>query len=143
MSITKIARIGISSMFVIFCLMTNHYLNTIKKLENCPCNKGWKITNGIILTNTFLLVNFVNLILPINKMIYSVPLIGSTYMFLYALILFVILFIIANVSAELKKEECKKCRVDSIKTIYDLFKDLTIRNCLYATTILVIIGFWV
>lgn len=142
MSILKLTRLGISVSFVLFSLLTNQYLNTIKKLENCPCNKGWKIENGIILSNVFLLINLLNLIIPINKMIYSMPLIGSSYMFIYGIILFVILFIITNVAIELKKEECKDCKIDSIKYMYDLFKDMTIKNCIYATILLVIIGFW-
>lgn len=142
MSYTKLARIVLSSLFVGFCLMTNHFFNTIKKINDCPCNKGWKISNGIILTNIFMIVNMFNLILPINKLLYSIPLIGSSYMFLYGLFLFLILYIVMSVVHELKKEECKSCRVDSINTIYNLFKDTTIQHCTYSTILLVIIGFW-
>lgn len=142
MSLIKLARISINSLFILFSLLTNQYFNSIKKLENCPCNKGWKIDNGIILSNLLLLTSLLNLVIPLNKMIYSIPLIGSTYMFIYGFILFILLFTITNVSDELKKAKCKDCKTDSIKYMYDVFKDMSIKNCIYATSLLVIVSFW-
>lgn len=138
----KIVRILLSFGLITFSAMSNLFLNKLKKLPDCPCNKSWKIFNGIIISNALLLVSMINVIIPFNKAINSIPLIGSIYMLIYALLVYLLLFIIVSISNELKEIKCKSCKLDDIKIIYDYFKDSNYKSCLYATGILVVLSFW-
>lgn len=142
MNLVKSGRIIISICLIIFSILVNYFLNTLKKQKDCPCNKGWRITNGVIISNFFLLANLINLILPVNKVFSGIPLLGSIYMGIYGLLIFLLLYIISSISNELKTEKCKSCNLDSIQILYSVFKDSEIKNCIYATIILVVISFW-
>lgn len=130
--------------FGLVCLsgMSNLFLNKIKKIPNCPCSDSWKIFNGIIISNGLLLISLANLIVPLNKVLYSLPLVGTVYMVLYGLLLFLLFFIIVSISNELKEEKCKSCKLEEISLLYDYFKDSNYKSCMYATGILVVLGFW-
>lgn len=140
--ILKVARFFFYGGLTIFSAMTNLFLNKLKDQPNCPCNGGWRIENGVLLANTLLIISILNIPMPFNRVLYTVPLLGTTYMVLFLLLIASLLYILISISNELKEEKCKSCKLNDIKVLYNYFKDSNYKSCFYASGILVVIGFW-
>lgn len=137
----KLGRMFLSSGILILAAMSNLFLNTLKRQPNCPCGEGWRVENGIIIANLLILVSIANLIISLNKIIYKIPLIGTAYMGLYGLFIFMLLYILSSISHELDDGKCKECKIENVNMLYTYFKDINYKSCLYATFIIIIATF--
>ena len=111
-------------LLIIFTISINYFINTIKNIENCPCKSDWKIKNGITLSNIFIILSLINIIIPVNRIINSLPLIGNLFMFLYCILLFALLYIVTSMSNELSESNCDSCKLEHINLLYNMFKDV-------------------
>jgi len=137
----KLGRMILSASLLIFACMSNLFLNTLKKQPNCPCGEGWRIENGIIVSNLLILVSAANILISINKLFYKIPLIGTAYMGLYGLCIFMLLYILSSISHELDDGKCKECKIDNVQLLYNYFKDVNYKTCAYASMLIVIATF--
>lgn len=137
----KLGRMFLNGGILVLAAMSNLFLNTLKKQPNCPCNSGWRIENGIIISNLLILVCILNLFISVNKFLYRIPLIGTAYMGLYGLFIFMLLYILSSISHELDDEKCKECNIDNVNMLYTYFKDINYKSCAYAAFIIVIATF--
>ena len=129
-------------LLVLFTMSINSFINSIKKLENCPCKEDWKLNHGITLSNLFILVSLANIVLPINRVLNSLPLVGNFFIMGYCLLLFTLLYIVTSMSADLSKSECGSCNIEQISFLHNMFKDIKTHNCFYASVGLSIISFY-
>jgi hypothetical protein len=64
-------------------LQITNFINHLEKQKNCPCSTGWKITNGKFISSLLFIVGLVNIFISANKILYGIPLIGSSYVFIF------------------------------------------------------------
>lgn len=137
------ARTIFNILLMIFTISINSFINSIKKLENCPCKTDWKLNHGVTISNIFILLSLVNIIIPINRIVNSLPLIGNFFIIGYCVLLFTLLYIITSISDELSTAKCKSCDIEQISVLHNMFKDVKTHNCFYASVGLSIISFYI
>ncbi len=72
---------------------------------------------------------------------YKIPLLGTAYMGLYGLCIFMLLYILSSISNELNDGKCKECKIENVQLLYTYFKDVNYKSCVYASMIIVIATF--
>ena len=86
-------RIVFSLSFGFIFLYITRFITKVEK-SKCPLSNSLYISNGKLLSSLMMLFGFINTFIPINKIIYNIPVIGSSYVLIFVSILFGILFII-------------------------------------------------
>lgn len=141
-SLLTIIRIAFNIFFAYGNLQITNFINHLEKQKNCPCSTGWKITNGKFISSLLFIVGLVNIFISANKILYSIPLIGSSYVFIFVFMLFMELFIMTRLTKNLQEEECKNCDVKGYKSICKLFRKRNTTDCIYVSIIVSIVFFY-
>jgi hypothetical protein len=129
---------------LIFALINIYFSNFIKAIENkkkCELSKGWKITNGKIISSLLIIVGFINAIIPANKWCSNIPFIGSTYMIIFILALFMNIYIINRLSINVKDNETYKCNIKGYDMLINSFTKIGFVECIYITIAISILFF--
>ena len=141
-SLLTIVRIAFNIFFAYGNLQITNFINHLEKQKDCPCSTGWKITNGKFISSLLFIVGLVNIFISANKILYSIPLIGSSYVFIFVFMLFMELFIMTRITKNLQEEECKGCDVKSFKSLCKLFRKRNTTDCIYVSVIVSIVFFY-
>jgi len=91
-SIWTILRVLYSLIFTIACNYTIKYLKTIKENETCPLSDNWKTNNGLLAASLLLVIGAINIFIPVSNFLSKLPIIGSSYVMLFVMILFLLTF---------------------------------------------------
>jgi hypothetical protein len=128
---------------VLFCCVVNIFLSEIKKIEDCPIAKWQQVNNGIALINLLFVATLINCFIPIHNFLYHLPLIGSWYIFIFGIWIFIILYIITSLSNQIRENDYTQCVNDKTKLMYNTFKTNTTITNVFCSILFTIIYFYV
>ena len=134
-------RIVFSLSFGFIFLYITQFITKVEK-SKCPLSNSLYISNGKLLSSLLMLFGFINTFIPINKIIYNIPVIGSSYVLIFVSILFGILFIIKQIADNINKDENRKCKKKEYKYLIDFINNRTINECFIFTIITSIVFFY-
>jgi len=141
-SFFTILRIIYSSIFALIAIYFTQFITAIENKKKCSLSEGWRITNGKVLSSLLMIVGIVNIFVPANKFLSTLPIIGSSYILLFSLALFGDLFIIYRLSINIDESNDSRCKIKGYDTIIDFFSSRTMVDCIYYTIIVTIIFFY-
>ena len=141
-SFFTILRIIYSSIFALIAIYFTQFITAIENKKKCSLSEGWRITNGKVLSSLLMIVGIVNIFVPANKFLSTLPIIGSSYILLFSLALFGDLFIIYRLSKNIDESNDSRCKIKGYDTIIDFFSSRTMVDCIYYTIIVTIIFFY-
>jgi hypothetical protein len=136
-----IIRIVFSMIFTVFTIYINQFITEISE-KNCDFAKSLYISNCKLITSLLMIIGIINIFVPINKFFASIPVIGSSYVLVFVVILFVELFILKRIASNLNDSENRKCRSKTYKSLTDFIEERSIVECFFATIIISIIFFY-
>jgi hypothetical protein len=141
-SFFTILRIIYSLIFTLLFIYFTKFISAIENKKKCALSEGWRITNGKVLSSLLMIVGIVNIFVPANKFLSTLPIIGSSYILLFSLALFGDLFIIYRLSKNIDESDDSKCKIKGYDTIIDFFSTKSMADCIYYTIIATIIFFY-
>ena len=98
--------------------------------DACPCSSGWKLAQAKLFTNIMVLLNLVNIFIPLNRGLHNIPIIGGSISMIYLVMLSGELCLVYSICKELAKPICRDCEVDGFERIVGLFQGQSILACL-------------
>ena len=112
-------------------------IENLQKQDSCKCNTGWKPENLKMISNIGIIIGIINIILPINKTLYEIPIISTVFSIICLGIVFMYLFSAVRYFRNLRQlEKCRKtCKIRKSDESFVNF--VSTINTLY----IVIIGF--
>ena len=134
-------RIILSLSIGFIFLYITQFITKVEK-SKCPLSNSLYISNGKLLSSLLMLFGFINAFIPINKIIYNIPVIGSSYVLIFVGVLFGILFIIKRIADNLNEPENKKCKKKEYKFLIDFINNRSINECFLFTIIISIVFFY-
>ena len=140
-SFWSILRIIYSLIFTIGFAYLGNYIKAIESRE-CSLSKGWRITNGKILSSILMIIGAVNVFCPASKFLSTLPIIGSSYVLLFVLAVFLELFIVNRLAINLDEGEDSKCALGGYQGLTDFLTRQSISECIYYTIGLSVVFFY-
>ena len=141
-SIWSILRIIYSLAFCIGFAYLGNYIKAIEANSACPLSSGWRITNGKMLSSIMMVIGAVNVFCPASKFLSTLPIIGSSYVLLFVLGVFMDLFIINRLAVNLEEREDSLCTIKGYSWITDFFANKGVSDCIYYTLGISIVFFY-
>jgi hypothetical protein len=141
-SFWSILRIIYSLLFTVMCVYFTQFITAIEEKKKCPLSKGWRITNGKIISSLLMIVGLVNIFIPASKFLSTLPIIGSSYVLVFVLALFGDLIIINRLSINVAESDNSKCKLKGYNMLIDFFSEKSFIECIYFTIIISIIFFY-
>ena len=141
-SIWTILRIIYSLIFAFACSYISNFIQAIEHKKACPLSEGWRITNGLLLSSVLMIIGSINIFFPASKLLASIPIIGSSYVLIFVLSVFMLLFIINRLSINIKEKNNSKCNIKDYDTIINFFNNRSTLECIYITIIISILFFY-
>jgi hypothetical protein len=132
-SFWTILRIIYSLLFVISCSYISNFIQTLEAKKKCPLSEGWRITNGKFISSLLMIIGAINVFVPASKFLSTLPIIGSSYVLLFVLMLFVLLFIVNRLCVSIVEREDSKCSIKGYDMLLNFFSNRTIMECIYIT----------
>lgn len=140
-SIWSILRILYSFAFTIGCAYLGNYIKAIES-RDCSLSSGWRITNGKMLSSILMIVGAVNVFCPASKFLSTLPIIGSSYVLLFVLAVFMELFIVNRLAVNIDEGVDNRCTPDGYQWVTDFWASRGISECIYYTLGLSIVFFY-
>lgn len=134
-------RIVFSLSFGFIFLYVTRFITKVEK-SKCPLSNSLYISNGKLLSSLLIIVGIINIVLPINKFVATIPVLGSSYVFLFIIILLILLIILKRIILNLKEAENKKCKLQNYKVLKKFINDTSINQIFIITIIISIIFFY-
>jgi len=132
----------IFSLIITMCSMyITQYITAIGD-RKCGLAKSLYISNGKLLSSLLMFISAVNIIIPINKFLSNIPIIGSSYVFIFIILLFMLLFILKRIVNNLNEPENKKCNIKDYKSFSNFISDISYAQCIYITIIISVVFFY-
>lgn len=138
-------RIVVHSILTLIFLFINAFINRIAKNDSelCPCASGWRIVNGKFISSILFFVSLVNIFLPVNTFINSIPIIGSGGILLHILLSLILAYILNSLCRQLNEPENSECKyIEGFKYIQQLIANISITYILISSVIISIISFY-
>ena len=140
-SIWSIIRIIFSLVFTIGFAYLGNYIRAIEAKE-CPLSTGWRITNGKLLSSIFMLVGAVNVFCPASKFLSTLPIIGSSYVLLFVVGVFLTFFIVNRLAINILEVENRRCKVEGYNSLTKYLSNQGVSECIYYTIVISILFFY-
>jgi hypothetical protein len=141
-SFWTVLRVIYSLIFTIACAYISNFIQTIEAKKKCPLAEGWRITNGKLLCSLLMIIGAINIFIPASKFFSTLPIIGSTYVLLFILAVFVLLFIINRLSVNITEREDTKCDIKGYDTLITFLSERTFMECIYLTIAISVLFFY-
>ena len=136
-----ILRIIFSLTMTMCSMYITQYITSIGD-KKCALAKSLYISNGKLLSSLLMLLSVVNIGVPVNKFLSTIPIIGSSYVFLFILLLFMLLFILKRIANNLNEPENKKCNSKDYKSFTNFINDRSYAECCYITIFISVVFFY-
>ena len=136
-----ILRIIISLTITMCSMYITQYITAIGD-RKCELAKSLYVSNGKLLSSLLMLISVVNIFMPVNKFLSNIPIIGSSYVFLFIVLLFMLLFILKRIVVNLDEPENKKCIVKNYKSFTNFISNRSYAECSYITIIISVVFFY-
>ena len=140
-SFLTLLRICFSSVFTLIFIYISQFITEISN-KKCPLSSSLYISNGKLLSSILIIVGIINIVLPINKFVSTIPVLGSSYVFLFIIILLILLIILKRIILNLKEDENKKCKLQNYKVLKKFINDTSINKIFIITIVISIIFFY-
>jgi hypothetical protein len=137
-----ILRILFSLLFTVCSLYVTQFIKAVEE-KKCPLSEGLYVSNGKLCSSLLMIIGAINIFVPINKFVANIPVIGSSYVLLFILLLFLTLFIVKRIVVNLAESENKKCNVKHYKSFMIFINERSMMELIYLTLILSILFFYV
>lgn len=137
-----ILRVIYSLAFCIGFAYLGNYINAIEANDACPLASGWRITNGKMLSSLMMIIGAVNVFCPASKFLSTLPIVGSSYVLLFVLGVFMDLFIINRLAINLEEREDSLCVIKGYGWITEFFASKSVADCIYYTLGISIVFFY-
>ena len=132
----------IFSLAITMCSMyITQYITAIGD-KKCELAKSLYISNGKLLSSLLMIISVVNIFMPVNKFLSNIPIIGSSYVFLFIVLLFMLLFILKRIVINLDEPENKKCILKDYKSLTTFIGNRSYADCCYITIIISVVFFY-
>jgi protein-S-isoprenylcysteine O-methyltransferase Ste14 len=143
-SFWTILRIIYSLLFTIACGYISNFIQAIEAKKKCPLSEGWRITNGKILSSLLMIIGTINVFIPASKFLSTLPIIGSSYVLLFVLAVFVLLFIMNRLSINISERDDRKCKISGYgyDEVIEFFNNRNVMECIYITVGVSVIFFY-
>jgi uncharacterized membrane protein len=143
-SIWTILRVIYSLLFTIACGYISNFIQAIESKKKCPLAEGWRITNGKIISSLLMIVGAINIFIPASKFLSTLPIIGSSYVLLFVLAVFILLFIMNRLSINITERDDSKCKISGYgyDAVIDFFDERSIMECTYITIAVSVMFFY-
>lgn len=139
--IWTILRIVFSIIFTLCSLYITQFIKAVEE-KKCPISEGLYVSNGKLCSSLLMIIGVINIFLPINKFVATLPVIGSSYVLLFILLLFLELFMVKRIVVNLAESENRKCNVKSYRSFISFINDRSISEMIYFTLLTSIIFFY-
>jgi hypothetical protein len=116
----------IKTFFYILLLVINYWIYSIvlklQEQKDCLCNDGWRIENIKMVSILTMFVALINIFIPLNRILYKIPIVSTILTFSVVIVIFVQLFLLVRLSRQLNTAECKNtCDINPLfKKIHNL-----------------------
>ena len=125
------ARIIINTAFFVCQILLYRFLATIEDQgDSCPCSSGWKLAQAKLFTNIMVLLNLVNIFVPLNRGLHNIPIVGGSISIIYLVMLGGELCLVYSICKELEKPVCRDCEIDGYERIVEFFQNQSMIACL-------------
>jgi hypothetical protein len=141
-SFWSILRIIYSLIFTIIFIYFTQFISAIEEKKKCPLSEGWRITNGKIGASLLMIIGLVNIFIPASKFLSTLPIVGSSYVLFFVLLLFGELIIINRLSINIDESDNSKCKLKGYDMIINFFSNISFTECIYYTVIISVIFFY-
>ena len=132
-SIWTILRVIYSLIFTIACNYTIKYLKTIKENEKCPLSDNWKTNNGLLAASLLLVIGAINIFIPVSNFLSKLPIIGSSYVMLFVMILFLLTFALNRLAINISERDDSKCVMKTFRSFTEFWENRTFLEDVYIT----------
>jgi uncharacterized metal-binding protein len=108
-------RIILYSLFILFNFTVLGIITNLQNQDKCKCNTGWKPENIKLISQLGIFIGIINIILPINKTLYSIPIVNTIFSVLCLCIILMYIFTMVRYFRYLRKtEKCRiSCKIDN------------------------------
>lgn len=119
--------------FIIGNYVVYDFTNHIQNQDTCECRTGWKIENLKMISILSMIMGIVNLVLPLNQLVYNIPLISGFFSIGILTLLFVEIFSLVRLVRNLVNDEkCSDtCQVTGYEHIIKTTYDLSLSVCVF------------
>ena len=143
LSFWTILRVFFSIIFTLSALYIYKFILEISENTECKLSDGWRVSNSKTLALLLIIIGVINIIIPASKFIAGLPIIGSLYVFLFVLGLFMLLFLINRICINImENDENQDCYIEKYDTLITWFSNRNIMDNIYITIMLSIIFFY-
>lgn len=111
---------GFKTLFNLAFIGTNLYIYTLSRdmmlQDGCPCATGWQVENINLISKLGMAAGAINLIIPLFRTLYSIPIISTVFSALLVLVMGLYMFALARYSRALTSGDCAnsaKCKLPS------------------------------
>ena len=136
-----IVRILFSLIITMSSMYITQYITAIGD-RKCELAKSLYISNGKLLSSVLMFISAINIFIPVNKFLSNIPIVGSSYVFIFIILLFMLLFILKRIVINLDEPENKKCKIKDYKSFSNFISDISYAQCTYITIIISVLFFY-
>ena len=113
LSFWTVLRIIFSIIFTLSVLYIYKFILELSENKDCKLADGWRVSNSKTLALLLIIIGIINIIIPVSKFIAGLPIIGSVYVFLFVLGLFMLLFLINRICINImENDENDDCYIE-------------------------------
>ena len=124
-------RIVLNTGFLLAQIFIYKFLAAIEDQgDACPCSSGWKLAQAKLFTNIMVLLNLVNIFIPLNRGLHNIPIVGGSISLIYLVMLGGELCLVYSICKELDKPICRDCEVDGFEKVVGFFQRQSMLACL-------------
>ncbi len=136
-----ILRIVFSLIITLVSIYITQFISAVGE-KKCEFAKSLYVSNGKLISSLLMVIGVINIFMPINKFLSNIPILGSSYVLLFIVMLFTLLFILKRIVSNINEPENKKCNVKNYKSLMEFIDDRSITECMFYTFIISIIFFY-
>ena len=124
------ARIILNTAFLLCQIFIYKFLAALEDQgDACPCSSGWKLAQAKLFTNIMVLLNLVNIFVPLNRGLHNIPIVGGSISLIYLVMLGGELCLVYSICKELATPNCKDCLVEGYGDITAFFQRQSMLAC--------------
>jgi hypothetical protein len=132
----------IKIIFYILVIIFNYWIYSIilslQEQKDCLCNSGWRIENIKIISIATIIISFINIFIPLNKVLYKIPILSTLLTFGVILIVFSQLFMIMRLGRQLNTAQCQD--TCNINPLFENIRNLSM-GTIFILSLIIAVGF--
>ena len=126
--------------FIIGNYMVYDFTTHIQNQDKCECRTGWKIENLKMLSILSMIMGIANLLLPLNKFLYSIPLVSGFFSIALLSLIFLEIFSLVRLVRNLVNDKkCSDtCQVEGFENIISTTYNLSLSVIVFIAFVLAV-----